>query len=265
MGRGRSLSETEVAVILALAKTATKSIRDIAAEVGRSKTAVENVLKRKGGRRGTSRLGRPPKETPHFRREVVRAAFRGFETARSILEQHQSPVGLRRVQQLLHEATYLQWSKLQKAPRLTPAHKVHCKRWAAEQLALSAMKWRRTVFSDEKRFCLDGPDDSASYWADTRVDKRYFSTRQQEGGGVMVWGCFCWRGMPELVIVPGKMNAQCYIDVLDEVLLPWIEQTYAGEWRFQQENAPVHTGNVTQEYFMSQGIPVIDWPLSEIL
>lgn len=85
---------------------------------------------------------------------------------------------------------------------------------------MSAMKWRRTVFSDEKRFSLDGPDGAAYYWADNRVEKRFFSKRQQGGGGVMVWGCFCWRGKPALVVIPRTMTSLNYCQLRAEHLLP---------------------------------------------
>lgn len=260
MGRGKAISEADVAVILALKKDTSLSVRAIAERVKRSKSVVASILARQNEPCRRRRMGRPPKVTPQFRRVIIRAATKGFTTARAVAAQHQSPVGLRRVQQLLQDATHLQWSKLCSAPRLTPEHKLNRKKWATEQLAFSPNLWRRTVFSDEKRFCLDGPDGSAHYWADTRVDKRFFSKRQQGGGGVMVWGCFSWRGKPDLAFISGKMNASGYVDVLDKILLPWVEQTFYGEWRFQQDNAPVHTAAVTKDFFMTQDMRVIDWP-----
>ncbi len=44
------------------------------------------------------------------------------------------------------------------------------------------------MFSDEKRFCLDGPHGWAHYWVGTERYKRYLLRRQQGGGEVMVWG-----------------------------------------------------------------------------
>lgn len=60
VGRGRYLSEEDVTVIFALAKTTAKSISDFAADVGRSKTAVAYVLQRRKHNRSPNRLGRMP-------------------------------------------------------------------------------------------------------------------------------------------------------------------------------------------------------------
>lgn len=36
-------------------------------------------------------------------------------------------------------------------------------------------------------------------------------------------------------------------------------KTFTGEWRSEQDNAPVHTAKVMKEYFMSQDA-IINWP-----
>ena len=46
------------------------------------------------------------------------------------------------------------------------------------------------VFSDEKRFNLDGPDGFSTYWHDLRKEEVVLSRRQNGGGGIMVWGAF---------------------------------------------------------------------------
>ncbi len=56
------------------------------------------------------------------------------------------------------------------------------------------MLLRRTIFSDENRFCLDVPDGRAKYWMDKRMGTGIFSKRKFGSGGVMVWGTIYWRG-----------------------------------------------------------------------
>lgn len=59
----------------------------------------------------------------------------------------------------------------------------------------SNFSWRKDVFSDEKRFELDGLGGNASYWADLSVQRRVLTRRQRSGGGVMVWARFSAKGV----------------------------------------------------------------------
>ena len=62
------------------------------------------------------------------------------------------------------------------------------------------------VFSDEKKFNLDGPDCSQCYWHDLRKEKQLYSKRPFEGGSVMVCGAFTASGYADLVVMEGKQN-----------------------------------------------------------
>uniref|UniRef100_A0A915CR11 Transposase Tc1-like domain-containing protein n=1 Tax=Ditylenchus dipsaci TaxID=166011 RepID=A0A915CR11_9BILA len=48
-------------------------------------------------------------------------------------------------------------------------------------------EWESVIFSDEKKFNLDGPDGFSYYWRDLRKEPRFFSKRNFGGGSVMVW------------------------------------------------------------------------------
>ena len=57
------------------------------------------------------------------------------------------------------------------------------------------------VFSDEKKFNLDGPDGSQCYWHDLRKEKQLYSKRPFWGGSVMVWGTFSASGKADLIVM----------------------------------------------------------------
>ena len=45
------------------------------------------------------------------------------------------------------------------------------------------------------------------------------------GGNIMVWGCMGWEGVGRLIEVEWKMNAKQYVDILENNLLPSMEES----------------------------------------
>ena len=85
-------------------------------------------------------------------------------------------------------------------------------------MSWSASAWQKVVFSDEKRFALEGPDGHASYWSDKRIPRRIYSRRARGGGTVMFWAAFSYYGTTKIVPCDGNLNAKEYINVLDDAL-----------------------------------------------
>jgi len=104
------------------------------------------------------------------------------------------------------------------APPPTEYHKQERLKWARAILDKKTYKLKQTAWTDEKRFNLDGPDSFQHYWVDLRRDSPIMSRRQNGGGGLMFWGCFSHNGPLILHEVSGRMNAQSYIEVLEEFL-----------------------------------------------
>ena len=70
------------------------------------------------------------------------------------------------------------------------------------------------MFSDEKKFNLDGPDGFAYYWHDLRKEQKYFSKRQQGGSGVTIWAAMSYYGLSSVAVIDGSMDSEKYIQVL---------------------------------------------------
>ncbi|KAG6941567.1 hypothetical protein JG687_00019574 [Phytophthora cactorum] len=77
---------------------------------------------------------------------------------------------------------------------LTAAHKAHRLALAKRMVVTSQTGWERIIFSDEKKFNLDGPDGLQSYWHNVRRPQRTTVRRQNGGGSVIVWSAFSAKG-----------------------------------------------------------------------
>ncbi|KAF0775093.1 hypothetical protein AaE_001207, partial [Aphanomyces astaci] len=62
------------------------------------------------------------------------------------------------------------------------------------------------VFSDEKKFNLDGPDGYQYYWHDLRKEQEIYTKRVSGGGSVMIWAGMSAFGRTELAFLEGKQN-----------------------------------------------------------
>ena len=104
-------------------------------------------------------------------------------------------------------------------------------------------EWISVIFSDEKKFNLDGPDGWASYWHDLRCQPRTFFSCQQGGGSVMVCAGFVFNGTTDVAFLSGRQKSVDYQQTLKDFLLP-VSKTIAGDnWLFQQDGASIHTSN----------------------
>lgn len=84
--------------------------------------------------------------------------------------------------------------------------------------------WFSIIFSSEKILCLDRTDGNTHRWVDTRLGKRYFSTRARGGRGLMIWDAIIKKCKSNLVFVEGKLNGQAYKGMLTDHLLLFIEE-----------------------------------------
>lgn len=83
------------------------------------------------------------------------------------------------------------------------------------------------------------------------------------GGSIMIWGAMTAHGVCEAHVCEGRMNGQRYIEMLEEVLEPSIVKFFdidAGDYFFQQDNAPCHKARPVIAWFAENGIQLLDWP-----
>ncbi|UYV63751.1 hypothetical protein LAZ67_2005502 [Cordylochernes scorpioides] len=143
---------------------------------------------------------------------------------------------------------------------LTTVHRQVRLQWCREQSTWNCADWGRIVFSDESRFLLCPDDRRKRVWR--RLGQRVnpgLTVEHHTGPqqGVMVWGAISFDSRTPLVVIPGTLRAQRYVDdILRPVLWPFLSR-HPG-LTFQQDNARPHTARVTMDCL--QSFRTLPWP-----
>ncbi len=112
-------------------------------------------------------------------------------------------------------------------------------------------KWKNVLWSDESKFdILVGNHRCRVLRAKEEVDLPTCYQRLV----LMVWGCISAYGMGSLHVLEGTMNAERYIKVLEQHMLPSRRRA------FQQDNAKPHTAAITTAGLRSRRVRVLNWP-----
>ncbi|OXA53531.1 Transposable element Tc3 transposase [Folsomia candida] len=121
-------------------------------------------------------------------------------------------------------------------------------------------EWQKVVFTDEKKFNLDGPDGYSYYWHHLKKQQEIFSKRQAGGGSVMLWGGFGYNGKTELASIPPRTDSLGYQEVLKANLLREGPKIGGRGWILQQDNASIHASRSTMEFLTRKNVRTLPWP-----
>ena len=258
MPRGTHLDSNEKCMIDYL-KSKNQSIRKIAEEINRSKTLVANYLKDPSKYGTVKRSGRRPKLSARNLRTIKKVSSNASISASTIAHDFDLKVSPRTINRARAACSTLDYQKMRSTPPLDSVRKAKRLQWAKQHMTWN-LEWSQIVWSDEKKFNLDGPDGYSYYWHDLRKEKIFSTRRNMGGGGLMLWGSFGQHGKSDLVFIEGKMNAAKYRKVLQEHLVHIGQKIGGPLWVFQQDNAPIHRANVNHTWFQTKGIRVLEWP-----
>lgn len=151
-------------------------------------------------------------------------------------------------------------------PFLTIRQKQKRLKWAKERQNWVQSKWDTIIFSDESKFdlCVGDTRKRVIRNKNEAYHKDCLKRTVKFPASIMVWGCMSAKGVGTLHFVNGLVNAQKYIDILRNSLIPSVETlTGNDEWTFQQDGASCHTAKITKKWLQDNSINVLaDWPSS---
>lgn len=125
------------------------------------------------------------------------------------------------------------------------------------------------LFSDESIFTVDGAyNPQNDRWLSEQRSGIPHVMKTKNPAKIMVFGLITSDGkvMPAHIFPPGTtVNSTVYLELLDEVVLPWLRTAYPPETNFMwiQDSAPCHTAKKVLEYLTSKFSVVVkpdEWP-----
>ena len=256
MPRGKRLSDAEKSKINQL-RAQGLSWREIGRNIDRTFNVCQSYYRNQENYGKINRSGRKPSLSSREINHIWRLASNSVTSSSRIREELKLEVTSRTVRNKINQNPSLVYRKMLTKPVLSEKHRKSRLSWCMEKIKLGET-WLKVIFSDEKRFNLDGPDGNAYYWHDIRKEKLIFSRRQAGGGSVMVWGAFSSEGKLGIQFCTGRMNSKQYTNILEDKLLSYWLSPDKNSMLFQHDNAAVHTSAETRNWLYDNAIDVID-------
>ena len=261
MGKDNPLTDFERGQIEAHLQNGT-SCRKIAKLLGRSLTSVLNSVNRGTENPAGKSTGRKRKLTVRDDRHIAHEASNKATSANKIKRSLHLDVSKQTILRSIHANTSLVHEKYKERPAISLKNVQERRDFAIHHVQWSD-EWKRVIFSDEKKFNLDGPDGWNYYWHDLRKDHITYAKRKYGGCSVKVWLAISCDRKSKVAFYKGALNSRKCQDILRDYLLPMeteIALLYEDDPIFQQDNDSAHVSDATLEWLEAKGITLLGWP-----
>lgn len=262
------ISSAQKENILSLASNG-YSNRSIASKTGLGKSTISRTLQDILPGRSIPSPGRPSKlsstdEWAILSQIVTGRSANAVQAMKHINTVIPHPVCAQTVRNVLKKNNYKAVTK-KKKPLLSAVHRKKRLAFAFKYKEWTVEDWARVVWSDETKINRLGSDGKQWVWKKAGkglIDREVQGTVKHGGGNIMVWGCMGWDGVGRLAEVEGRMNADQYVEILEENLLSSLDEfeTPTEDLIFQQDNDPKHTSKKAQNWMKDNDISLLDWP-----
>lgn len=177
-------------------------------------------------------------------------------TSPKIIKELNIQANVRTVQKYLKTAGY-KYKKSSSQIFLKKSHKQNrvesISSWISDKV-----DFQRVIFSDEKRFSMDGPDNWSSY---VMGNKNLIRKKRQCGGGsLMIWMMVMPNGLLSYHLIDGKFNSLKYKTMLETYVVPLVKLNYQEDMMFQHDNCRVHVAGVVNTFLNSTNLAILKWP-----
>ena len=264
----KSIPTSKRANILVLTESGLTA-RQIASNTGLGKSTVAKVIKELLPEKENVKLGRPSKLSSLDKNRIVSSITTG-KADNAVQATHlmnpvlASPISAQTTCNVLKAASLKAVVK-KKKPLLSVKHRKRRLDFAFKYKDWTVEDWTRFIWSDKTKINRIGSDGRMYVWkksGEPLLDKEVQGTVKFGGGFLMVWGCMGCNGVGILAEVEGRMDAEQYVSILEDNLLPSMEKSGIPKESiiFQQDNDPKHSSKRAQNWFKSEGIRILDWP-----
>ncbi len=144
----------------------------------------------------------------------------------------------------------LQFYHAKRKPYVNMVQKRH------DYLKWTVPKWKSVLWSEESKFDVI----FGNQWCHVLQAKEEgdlpacYQRSVQKPSSLMVWGYISACGMGSLHVLEGPLNAERYIKVLEQHMLP-------SRWcALQQDNVKPHSAAITKAWLRSRRVRVLNWP-----
>ena len=238
MPLGRQLSPSTRGMIEALHEEG-QSLRKIADRFGRSKTAVEQCVKRlaSGSSDYETRPGRGKATIAREDNIVKRMAVSDRRKSSSridteVNEQLGKEISGRTVRRRLHQQG-IDARRPRKKPELTKRHRPLRLNWAVSHRDCGSEEWKSVLFSDESKVSI-GSDGVMYVWR--RKDEEFLpeccDRAVQHPISVRVWGSMSWNGVGSLICLDERVDSAAYQRILEDHMLQDADHLIGDEFVF---------------------------------
>ena len=126
--------------------------------------------------------------------------------------------------------------------------------WAQQNLG---GKFEDVIWSDETSVQLETHRRFHCY---KKGQKPRYKPRPEHPVKVHVWAAISCRGATGVCIFQGIMDTPLYTQILEEYLVPFIQDVYPNSHKFMQDNDPKHTSRLAQAFFEEKSINWLKTP-----